>query len=142
MKKFIISVVAATTVMFSLAGLFNGVLAREFLVSNVDQTLLRAPANLILVAAGYFVLSLLMALLYPRLLRAGGSPAINGLLFGMGAGVCWLMPYSLVLFGVYKFPYIALPLDFAWALVEQGIGGLVIGLVYGKLNKGELLSFS
>ena len=60
---------------------------------------------------------------------------MSGLRFGLVAGVCWLMPYSLVLFGVYKFPYVALPLDFAWALVEQGIGGLVIGLIYGKSNK-------
>ena len=42
------------------------------------------------------------------------------------------MPYSLVLFGVYRFPYVALTLDFAWALVEQGMGGLVIGLIHGK----------
>lgn len=44
------------------------------------------------------------------------------------------MPYTLVLFGVYKFPYAALPMDFAWAFVEQGMGGLVIGLIYGKSN--------
>lgn len=40
MKKTIIATVAATAVMFSLAGLFNGVLAREFLINNVDQSLL------------------------------------------------------------------------------------------------------
>jgi len=120
--------------MFSLAGLFNGVLARDFLVNNVDQSLLRTPTNLMMVASGYFVLSLLMVLLYPRLIRAGGSPAMKGLFFGMRAGICWLMPYSLVLFGVYKFPYIALPMDIAWALIEQGIGGLVIGLVYRNEN--------
>jgi hypothetical protein len=74
-------------------------------------------------------------LLYQRLVRVSGSPAVSGLRFGLLAGICWLMPYSLVLFGVYKFPYAALPLDFAWALVEQGIGGLVIGLIYGKSNK-------
>ena len=44
------------------------------------------------------------------------------------------MPYTLVLFGVYKFPYAALPMDFAWAFVEQGMGGLVIGLIYGNSN--------
>jgi len=27
-----------------------------------------------------------------------------------------------------------LPLDFAWAFVEQGIGGLVIGLIHGKAS--------
>ena len=42
------------------------------------------------------------------------------------------MPYSLVLFGVYRFPYVALPIDFVWALVEQGLGGLVIGIIHGR----------
>lgn len=132
MKKTIIATVAATAVMFSLAGLFNGVLAREFLINNVDQSLLRMPTNLMLVASGYLLLALLMTLLYPRLVRVGGTPAIKGLLFGIGAGIFWVMPYSLVLFGVYKFPYIAIPLDFAWAIVEQGMGGLVIGLTLWK----------
>ena len=54
----------------------------------------------------------------------------------MVAAVCWLMPYSLVLFGVYNFPYVVLPMDFAWALVEQGIGGVVIGLIQGRLPAG------
>jgi hypothetical protein len=132
MKNLLYATLAATAVMFALAGLYTGVLAHEFIVNNVDPTLLRNPPNLILVACGYFLLALLMALLYPRLGRLNDSPAISGLYFGLAAGVCWLMPYSLVLFGVYKFPYVALPLDFAWALVEQGIGGLVIGLIYGK----------
>lgn len=132
MKKLLFATVAATAVMFALAGLYTGVLADEFIVNNVDAALLRSPPNLMLVASGYFLLALLMALLFPRLGRLSKSPAISGLCFGLAAGVCWLMPYSLVLFGVYKFPYVALPLDFAWALVEQGIGGLVIGLIYGK----------
>ena len=132
MKKFLFATLASTAVMFALAGLYTGVLADEFIVNNVDPALLRSPPNLMLVASGYFLLALLMALLFPRLGRLSKSPAISGLYFGLATGVCWLMPYSLVLFGVYKFPYVALPLDFAWALVEQGIGGLVIGLIYGK----------
>ena len=135
MKKTLFATIAASVVMFSLAGLYTGVLAREFIANHVDPTLLRTPPNLTLVAFGYFVLALLLALLYPRLVRVSGSPAMSGLRFGLVAGGCWLMPYSLVLFGVYKFPYVALPLDFAWALVEQGVGGLVIGLIFGKSNK-------
>ena len=132
MKKLLFATLASTAVMFALAGLYTGVLADEFIVNDVDPALLRSPPNLMLVASGYFLLALLMALLFPRLGRLSKSPAISGLYFGLATGVCWLMPYSLVLFGVYKFPYVALPLDFAWALVEQGIGGLVIGLIYGK----------
>ena len=132
MKKTIFAVIAASAVMFSLAGFYTGVLAREFIATHVDQALLRTPPNLVLVFFGYFVLALLMALLYARFVRVTGSPAWAGLRFGIMAAVCWLMPYSLVLFGVYKFPYVALPLDFVWALVEQGMGGLVIGLIHGK----------
>jgi hypothetical protein len=134
MIRTIFAVLAASVGMFSLAGLYTGVLARDFIAKNVDQALMRAPPNLILVFFGYLVLALLMAILYRRLVRVDGSPAWSGLRFGMVTAVCWLMPYSLVLFGVYKFPYVVLPLDFVWALVEQGVGGLVIGLIYGKSN--------
>ena len=135
MKRTVFAVIAASVVMFSLAGLYTGVLARAFIASHVDQSLLRTPPNLILVFFGYVVLALLMSVLYSRLVRVTDSPAWSGLRFGVVAGVCWLMPYSLVLFGVYKFPYVALPLDFGWALLEQGIGGLVIGLIYGKSSR-------
>lgn len=132
MKKTILATITASAVMFSLAGFYTGVLAREFIATHVDEALLRTPPNLVLVFFGYFLLALLMAVLYGQFVRVTGSPAWAGLRFGIMAAVCWLMPYSLVLFGVYKFPYAALPLDFAWALVEQGMGGLVIGLIHGK----------
>lgn len=134
MKRTLFAVIAASAVMFSLAGLYTGILARDFIAAHVDPALLRSPPNLILVFFGYVVLALLMALLYRRLVGVTRSPAWSGLRFGLGAAVCWLMPYTLVLFGVYKFPYAALPMDFAWAFVEQGMGGLVIGLIYGKSN--------
>ena len=135
MKRTIVAVIAASVTMFSLAGLYTGVLARAFTASHVDQSLLRTPPNLILVFVGYVTLALLMSVVYARLVRVTGSPAWSGLRFGMVVAVCWLMPYSLVLFGVYNFPYAALPRDFAWALLEQGIGGLVIGMIYGKSRR-------
>ena len=136
MKRTIFAVLGASVAMFSLAGLYTGVLAREFIVTHVDKALMRTPPNLILVFCGYLLLALIMAILYRRLVRVTGSPAWSGLRFGMLAAVCWLMPYSLVLFGVYNFPYIVLPIDFGWALVEQGVGGLVIGLIYGRTTAG------
>ena len=134
MQRTIFAVIASSIAMFSLAGLYTGVIVRDFIAAHVDQALLRSPPNLVLVFFGYLVLALLMSILYRRLVRVTGSPAWSGLRFGLMAAVCWLMPYSLVLFGVYNFPYIVLPLDFAWALVEQGVGGLVIGLIVGKNN--------
>jgi hypothetical protein len=132
MKKSILSAAVAAVLMFSLAGLYTSVLARDFIATHVDATMLRTPPNLGLVFLGYLVLATLMSASYPRIATAGGSPAWRGLRFGMLAGVAWLIPYSLVLFGVYRFPYGALPMDFAWALVEQGLGGMAIGLIHGR----------
>jgi hypothetical protein len=132
MLKTFFAVTAAATVMFGLAGLWTGVLLRDFIAANVDVSMLRNPPNLIMVIVGYAVLALLMALIYRKFVPVTASPAWSGLRFGLASGICWLMPYSLVLFGVYNFPYAVLPLDFAWALFEQGVGGLLIGLIYGK----------
>jgi hypothetical protein len=132
MKKTIFSVIAASVVMFSLAGFYTGVLARAYIAAHLDPALIRTPPNLILVFFGYLVLAFLMSIIYRRFVWVSATSKWTGLRFGLAAAVCWLMPYSLVLFGVYNFPYDVLPLDFAWALVEQGIGGLVIGLIYGK----------
>ncbi len=132
MMRTIFAVIAAAAIMFGLAGLWTGVLLRDFIAANINSTMLRTPPNLILVFFGYAVLAVLMALIYRKVVPVTASPAWSGLCFGLISAVYWLMPYSLVLFGVYNFPYVVLPLDFAWALLEQGIGGLVIGLIYGK----------
>lgn len=132
MKRTLLAAITAALVMFALAGLYTGVIARAFIASHVDPAILRTPPNLALVFGGYAALAGLMSLLYPRFGRTAGTPSWSGLRFGLGVAVLWLMPYSLVLFGVYRFPYQALPLDFAWACVEQGIGGLVIGMIHGK----------
>jgi hypothetical protein len=137
LKKFLLAAASAAVAMFSLAGLYTGVIAREFIANNVESSMLRQPANLALVFVGYALLALLMTTLYSRFVFGSNSSAWSGLRFGMMAGICWLMPYSLVLFGVYKFPYVALPVDFGWALIEQGIGGLVIGLIYGKTSSNR-----
>jgi len=132
MKRTMLAAIAATLVMFSLAGLFTGVIARAFIASNVAPMLLRTPPNLALVFVGYAALAAAMSFLYGRIGPFPGSPAWSGLRFGLVMAVLWLMPCSLVLFGVYRFPYAALPLDFAWACVEQGLGGVVIGLIHGR----------
>ena len=121
MKRNVLAVMAASVLMFSLAGLYTGVVARAFIAAHVDQTLLRTPPNLVLVFLGYVVLACLMSALYLRFGRSAGSPAWSGVRFGIVIAVLLAHAYSLVLFGVYRFPYVALPMDFAWAVVEQGM---------------------
>ena len=132
MLRPILAVLISALAMFGLAGLFTGVLARSFIASNVDPSLLRPTPNLPLIFLGYLLLGAVMTLLYRRFALPTSRPALSGFKMGLLTSVAWLMPYSLVLFGVYRFPYSALPLDFAWAVVEQGIGGLLVGLILGR----------
>lgn len=132
MKKPLLTAFVASLVMFTLSGLYTGVIARGFIASHVDQALLRLPPNLAMTYLGYLFLAFVMSFTYTHFVKSVSRPAITGLKFGFFSAVFWLMPYSVVLFSVYNFPYSALPLDFGWALVEQGLGGLVIGVIYGK----------
>ncbi len=52
------------------------------------------------------------------------------MMFGVFIGVLWLLPFNLVLHGAYNFLTIALLINSSWAVVEQGLGGIVIGLSY------------
>jgi hypothetical protein len=131
MMRPIAAVISAFVVMFGLAGLYTQVLVRDFIATHVDAALLRMPPNLMLVAAGYLVLAIIMVLVYQRVCMPSAKPLKTGFLFGCVIAVLWLMPYSLVLFGVYRFPYAALPIDFAWAFVEQGLAGAAIGAILG-----------
>ena len=131
MFRLVIATSISALLMFSLAGLYPGVLARSFIAEHVEAGLLRTPPNLAVVFLGYIFLAGIMSALYRRLGPFSSTRIWSGLKFGLVVAVLWVMPYSIVLFGVYRFPYAALPLDFAWALIEQGVGGVVIALVYG-----------
>ena len=140
MKRFVIAAVLSALTMFMLAGLFTMVIAKDFIATYVAPSLLRTPPNLLLIVFGYLVLGILMAWIYPRVVHNVSSPIFSGLRFGIASSICWLMPYSLVLFGAYNFPYQALPLDFGWSIIEQGIGGIIIGLIYGKFTEPQKLN--
>lgn len=131
MKKFLLAWFLSFGVMFGLAGIFNSLIIRDFVVKNIQPEFLRTPSNIMLVLLGYLLLAFLMTLVYPKVERLANTAWLSGLLFGIAAGIIWHLPYSLVLHGAYNFPPLALFIDAGWAMVEQGAGGLVIGLVIG-----------
>lgn len=137
MKVKIISLLGAMLVMFVLAGLFNGLVVNQVAGEHVDPVMLLESPNLALIVLGYALLALLMTLIYPRVVSRPSYSTRSGFLFGMVAGIFWLLPQTLVLHGVYRFPALDLLIDPAWALLEQGIGGAIIGLVHAKFSRPE-----
>lgn len=133
-KKFMKAWILAFVVMFLLSGLFNGIIISSFIENNISSSLIRESPNMLLIGLGYVVLSFVMAFFYPRFIKPRNSTWRSGLTFGMILGVVWLLPYSLVLHGVYTFPAMALLIDPVWALIEQGAGGISMGLIYRERN--------
>lgn len=131
-KVFIVAWLGSFLIMFVLSGLFNTLLVREFVESNIGSELLRNPPSMTLIALGYIVLSFIMALIYPQFEQLKIFSAFRAFSYGVVFGIVWLLPYSLVLHGVYNFPLVALVMDSGWALIEQGAGGLVIGFAYNQ----------
>lgn len=85
-----------------------------------------------LIIVGYLLLGALMAYMYPIGYK-GGRPVLEGLRFGLLIGLLWVLPQELVRLGAHgkgSISYILV--NSAWHLVEQGAGGVIIGLIYGR----------
>jgi hypothetical protein len=84
-----------------------------------------------IIFVAYMVLSTLMVYLYSRLSR-GGRPAVEGLRFGIVIGLLWVFPHELAMAGAHGDSISYVLKNAAWHMVEQGAGGIIIGLVYGR----------
>ena len=132
-KKMILACVTGFLVMFLLAGLWH-----ELIMSDLyDMPTSREEPLMGFIALAFFILALLMAYLYPKG-YSGGSPAAEGLKFGVVIGLMWTLPLGLILYAVSKDSSLNMVIvDALWHLVEEGAGGVAIGLVYGRSATGS-----
>jgi uncharacterized membrane protein len=129
-KKWFLAGLAGFAVMFALSGLWYMVLMSKFYRAQ-DQGIMREQFNFLFIVLGYIVLAFLMSLIYPVGYK-GGSPAKEGLRFGVLIGLVVWLTANLTLYGVLKNTLASALVDSVWHIVEQGIGGIAIALVYGK----------
>ena len=118
-------------------GLWHRVILGDFYAAQTQLT--REETNVPFVVLGVLVLTFLMALIYPIGYK-GGSPIKEGLRFGALIGLIWIFPMSLVMHGVWTYPLTSVIVDSAWHVVEQGVAGLIIGLIYGTQQEGDVNS--
>lgn len=127
LKKFVIVTLISGLVMWIVAGLWHNAI----MPSLYAQTHASHDGIGVLFVA-YLLLAALMVHLYPRTHDAR-PPAWRGLMFGAVIGILWVFPHDLAMVGAHglTLPY-ALK-NGAWHMVEQGIGGLVMGLLVGAI---------
>ena len=123
-------------VMWLLAGLWHMALMSQYYDDHSASALLEEPLMRWIIL-GYVILGVLMAYIYPKGFGGGGS-VCEGLRFGAIVGLLWVLPHAVILHGVYTGARGKLILiDAGWHVVEQGIGGIVIALIYGLGTKTE-----
>ena len=129
-RKFVLGALAAFVVGFLLSGLWHVLLMADFYESNAVGAM-REPPLFWAIGLGYLVVGLIMAYMYPKGYE-GGSPIAEGLKFGAVIGLLWWFPTHLVLYGALDGPFSIVLVDGAWHLVEEGLAGIALGLVYGR----------
>ena len=115
--------------MWLLAGLWHQLIMAKFYTAETDAT--HEGSGIIFLA--YIILGLLMAYIYPLGFK-GGKPSLEGLRFGVLIGLLWVFPHELAMVGAHGESISYVLKNAAWHLVEQGVGGIVIGLIYGRIH--------
>ena len=128
-KKFILATLAGGITMWLLAGLWHELIMAKFYVGETDAT--HEGTGIIFLA--YMVLGVLMAYIYP-LGYKGGRPTVEGLRFGVVIGLLWVFPHELAMAGAHGDSISYVFKNAAWHMIEQGVGGIIIGLVYGRVK--------
>lgn len=132
-RKFLLGALAAFVVAFLLSGLWHVLLMADFYETNAAGAM-REPPLFWSIALGYVVVGLIMSYMYPKGYE-GGSPVGEGLKFGAVIGLLWWFATGLVLYGAQEGPFSIVLVDGAWHVIEEGLAGIAVALVYGRRGR-------
>lgn len=124
-SRFFISWIACGIIMFSLSYLWHGIILNDFERLTYPRTTFLTLAALV-----YLGISLALVALN-TFLEINKKPIIKGIVLGLILG--FFIYLTTFVMGISfnstpKFAYIAL--DVSWQVFEQGLGGLICGLVF------------
>ena len=129
-KKLVLAWLAGFVTTMVLGGLFHEVLAKDILMESLAPFDPRMP-GLGHISVMVLVVTLIMAYWFPKGYQ-GGHPAVEGLRFGALVGVLVALPQNLVMMGIFDLSPMGAFVDVPWHLIEQGVTGAVIGMIYGR----------
>lgn len=129
-KKFSMATVGGFFAMFIPGGLWHMLIMKDFYEKYAGDSALAEP-NILFIILGVLILSALMAYMYPQGYK-GGSPLKEGLRFGVVIGILWVLPINVIMIGVMGTTKTLVLVDTLYHMVGQGIGGIVIGYIYGS----------
>ena len=128
LTRLIIAVLVGGFAMWVIAGLWHNLIL-PFFSKDIEAH----HEGLFLMLIAYFILSLLMTYIYFISYR-GGNLVLAGLIIGIVVGILWVFPHGLAMAGAHNTSVLYEINNTLWHIAEQGIGGIVIALIIGKIN--------
>lgn len=134
-KRFFISWIVATVIMFTMFYLWHGILLNDF--TRISYSL---DVFLYLSALVYLVIGLIVAVLNTAL-EYNKKPYARGIIFGIALGFFIYLIAFVLGVSFYADPKIEhIVLDFVWQMVEQGVGSMICAMSYAyMMEKDKLL---
>lgn len=127
--KSIVAAIATGFGMWIVAGLWHN-LIMPTLYTDTHAT--HEGIGIMLIA--YLVLAFFMVYLYTQI-HYDKNPIKEGFKLGMVIGILWVFPHELVMAGAHEGKSISYVFKNAlWHMIEQGIGGMIMGLIFRKMN--------
>lgn len=80
----------------------------------------------------YIILAFLIVYIYSITIDITNNHVMKGFIVGIIIGILWVFPHGLAMAGVHKTSIIYEIKNTLYHIFEQGVGGIVIALTYGK----------
>jgi len=129
-KRFFISFLSSAVVMFLLSGLWHMKLMGAFYAKYAPSGAPEHP-NMVFIIFGYVLLAFVMTVLYEYFAT---KTLHTGIILGLLAGFIWVTPHAVIGVGALGMPIESMLVDGLWHIVEEGVGGCVIGYLYQKIS--------
>jgi hypothetical protein len=133
-KSLLIALGVALTI-FTANSLWYAVIMRNFYENSAGSWMQvsREHPSIPVILLGMYVLSVLMTVLYPKVQMGIKQPVLANLAFGMLIGLIYVFPSSLYYYGTTNFlSFGPMAMDVFWHMIEEGLAGIVLGMLYKR----------
>ncbi len=126
--RLFIATIAAGLGMWIIAGLWH-----NLVLPGINENVEAHHQGIGMMLIAYLILAFLMTYLY-SLMNLSRKPWLEGLRIGVVVGILWVFPHGLVMAGAHDTSILYEVKNTFWHMFEQGIGGIIIAVIYGKRN--------
>jgi len=127
--RLLITPLASGLGMWIIAGLWH-----NLILPGINENVEAHHQGIGIMLIAYLLLAFLMTYIYSQIDKSGNT-IYKGLRIGVIIGILWVLPHGLAMAGAHDTSIIYEIKNAVWHMFEQGIGGIIIAVIYKKFSK-------